>query len=256
MNGWTLGTDTSHWDGNLNFATMYNAGARFWITKATDAYRYTGQQFEDDRFDGYMQDAKADGRLLVGCYHWLQASVDPTLAADFYPERWNRYEMDFPPVLDFEETSVRETGRFSDYAWRAQVWCKRVEEVTGRKPIIYTAKWYTSYFNETQIGWMGDYPLWVADYTWWSNNITKSPSYMPPYWDDWRIWQFSADGNGRGPEFGAQSASIDLNYFQGDYSELQTFLGITQPDDPPLTLEGRVDALEKRVDALEEKLQS
>lgn len=243
MNGWVLGTDTSHWDGDLNFRTMYNAGARYWVTKATDAYRISGQQFEDSRFQDYCEDAFAFGKLLTGCYHWLQASVDPTLAADFYLERYQRFDFDFPPVLDFEETSVRDTGKFADYAWRAEMWCKRCEEVTGRKPIIYTAKWYTSYFTERQIGWMGNYPLWVADYTWWANNVTKKPYYMPPYWDDWKIWQYSADGNGRGPEFGATSKSIDLNWFQGDYSDLQDFLGTTTQPVPPLTLEEKVDRL-------------
>lgn len=251
MNGWVLGTDTSHWSGDINFAKMYNAGSRYWITKATDAYRITGQQFEDSRFDDYCRAAIADGRLLLGCFHWLQPSVDPTIAADFYLERYNRFDFDFPPVLDFEETSVRETGKFADYAWRAEVWCNRVKEVTGRNPIIYTAKWYTNYFTEKQIGWMGSYPLWVADYSWWANNITKAPYYMPPYWDAWDIWQYSADGNGRGPEFGTQAKSIDLNWFPGDYSDLQRFLGITLPDPLPPDTEARLDALEKRVDALE-----
>jgi len=115
-------------------------------------------------------------------------------------------------VVDFEETSVRETGKFSDYAWRAQVWCKRVEEVTGRKPIIYTAKWFTNYFTTQQIGWMGDYPLWVAHYPWVVTSLTR-PS-IPPIWDKWTFWQFSADGNGRGDEFGTQSKSVDLNYWR------------------------------------------
>ena len=246
MNGWTLGVDTSHWTGTINFATMYNAGARWWITKATDAYRTTGQQFEDSRFDEYVL-AASKTPLLKGCYHWLQASVDPIVAADFYLERYNRYAFDFPPVLDFEETSVRTTGKFSDYAWRAQMWCKRVEEVTGRKPIIYTAKWYTSYFTEKMIGWMRDYPLWVADYSWWANNVTKTPYYMPAVWDEWTMWQYSADGNSRGDEFGTQSKSVDLNYYQGSYAELLTFLGMSETPPEPLTLEERVARLEKEV---------
>ena len=247
MNNWTIGTDCSHWSGDINFSTMYDAGAKFFITKATDAYSVTGKQFEDSRFQEYCEDVFALGKLLTGCYHWLQASVDPTIAADFYLERYQRFDFDFPPILDFEEVSVRNTGLFSDYAWRAQTWCKRVEEVTGRKPIIYTAKWYTYYFTEKQIGWMGDYPLWVADYTWWANNVTKAPYYMPPFWDDWTMWQYSADGNSRGEEFGVQAASIDLNYYQGDYAQLLDWLMVDDLPDPPLTVEQRLDRLEEEV---------
>ena len=110
MSETVLGTDTSHWDGTLNFNTMWGAGAKFWITKATDSWN--GNLFEDDRFDIYMKDATAQGKLLKGCYHWLQPNVDPTIAADFYLERYHRFNMEFPAILDFEEPSVRETGKF------------------------------------------------------------------------------------------------------------------------------------------------
>lgn len=246
MNNWVLGTDTSHWSGAIDFAKMYAAGARFWITKATDANRTTGYQFEDSQFDTYCRDAIRNGKLLMGCYHWLQASVDPKIAADFYLERYQRFKFDFPPILDFEEPSVRNTGRFSDYAWRAQVWCQRVEEVTGRKPMIYTAKWYTSYFSPSHISWMSAYPLWVADYSWWAQNVTKAPYYMPsPPWSDWKIWQYTDKGSGS--DFGAQAKGMDLNWFQGDYSELLAWLQVDQEPETPLTLEQRVERLEEAV---------
>ena len=240
MNNWQMGTDTSHWSGNINFATMYDAGARFWITKATDANRTTGYQFEDSRFDGFCQDAFAHGKLLTGCYHWLQASVDPTVAADFYLERYQRYEFDFMPILDFEEPSVRNTGMFSDYAWRAEMWCKRCEQVTGRKPMIYTAKWFTNYFKTEYLSWMRDYPLWVAQYPYVMTPLSR-PSIPSNIWDDWHIWQFSA--NGHGNEFGVQAASIDRNYFQGDYVELLDFVGKIETPEPELTDKQKLDIL-------------
>lgn len=251
MNGWTLLTDTSHWDGAINFNTMYAAGVRGWITKATDANWTTGLQFEDSRFNEYCI-AASKTKLLKGCYHWLQASVDPVVAADFYLDRYDRYTFEFPPVLDFEEPSVRNTGKFSDYAWRGQEWCRRVEAVTKRKPIIYTAKWYTSYFSTSMLSWMRDYPLWVADYSWWSNNVTKAPYYFPSnIWDDWKIWQYSDKGDGA--TYGVQSASVDLNWYQGDYADLLDWLE-QEPAPPPLTLEERVTDLERRVTALEESV--
>lgn len=243
MNNWALGTDTSHWSGKIDFAKMYAAGARFWITKATDANRTTGYQFEDSRFDEFCKDAFAFGKLLTGCYHWLQYSVDPKVAADFYLERYQRFDFEYPPILDFEEPSVT---YFSDYAWRAQVWCQRVEDVTGRKPMIYTAKWFTSRFSTAQLSWMQAYPLWVADYSWWANNVTKAPYYLPAnIWEGWQMWQFQA--NGRGNEFGVEAKSIDLNYYQGDYAQLLDWLQVHEQPPDPLTLEQRVERLEEAV---------
>lgn len=243
---WVLGVDTSHWSGKINFPKMYQAGARFWITKATDANRTTGLQFEDSEFDNYCKAAFDLGELLTGCYHWLQYSVDPKVAAQFYLERYTRYKFDFPPILDFEEPSVRDTGRFSDYAWRASEWCKEVERVTGRKPIIYTARWFTSYFQTSHLSWMQDYPLWVASYPYIWTSLSK-PVMPGGIWDDWTIWQYSADTNGRGAEFGVQAKSVDLNWYQGSYADLLHWLKVDEPVPEPLTLEERVGRLEQAV---------
>jgi GH25 family lysozyme M1 (1,4-beta-N-acetylmuramidase) len=228
-----LGTDTSHWSGSINFDTMYNAGAKFWITKATDAYKTTPFQYEDSKFMEFSTAAFQHGKILAGCYHWLQLSIDPKVAADYYLERYNRFFFDFPPILDFEERYVIDTGKFSDYAWRAQMWLEHVELKTGRKPIIYTAKWYTDYFKSEYISWMSKYPLWVADYTWTSNTLGY-PTRMPTPWTKQKMWQFSADGNNRGAEFGIAGDDICLDWYDGSYDNLLSFLGISIPEPPPV----------------------
>lgn len=256
IESWVLGTSTSHWTGKIDFEKMYKAGARFWIAKATDAYKVSGVQFEDSLFDQHSQAAFSHGKLLKGCYHWLQASVDPTVAADFYLERYRRYKFDYPPILDFEEKSVIESKMFSDYAWRGQMWCKRVEEVTGRKPIIYTAEWFLYYFKFEHISWMSAYPLYIANYSWWANTKAKAPVLFPKLswdnkiWSDWSHWQYSADGNGRGKEFGQDALDVELTYFQGDYSQLLDYLKVKpepEPEPEPLTLE----SLDKRLTSVE-----
>ena len=226
-----LGTDTSHWSGSINFDTMYNAGAKFWITKATDAYKASPFQYEDSKFMEFSTAAFQHGKILTGCYHWLQLSIDPKVAADYYLERYNRFFFDFPPILDFEERYVIDTGKFSDYAWRAQMWLEHVELKTGRKPIIYTAKWYMDYFKSEYVSWMSKYPLWVADYTWTSNTLGY-PTRMPQTWTKQTMWQFSADGNNRGSEFGVDGDDICLDWYDGSYDNLLSFLGVTTPEPP------------------------
>ena len=86
-NKFVCGCDTSHWSGSINFDTMYKAGAKFWITKATDAYKASPFQYEDSKFMEFSKNAFEHGKILTGCYHWLQMSIDPIVAADFYLER-------------------------------------------------------------------------------------------------------------------------------------------------------------------------
>ena len=228
-----LGTDTSHWSGTINFETMYNAGAKFWITKATDADKASPFQYEDSKFMEFSTAAFQHGKLLTGCYHWLQASIDPIVAADYYLERYNRFFFDFPPILDFEETYTIQTGKFSDFSWRAQVWLDHVKKKTLKTPIIYTAKWYMDYFKSEYVSWMAEYPLWVADYTWYSSNVLKNPYYMPKTWSKQTMWQFSADKNNRGHEFGIKSDDICLDWYEGSYDNLLSFLGVTTPEPIP-----------------------
>ena len=228
-----LGTDTSHWSDSINFDTMYNAGAKFWITKATDADKASPFQYEDSKFMEFSTAAFQHGKLLTGCYHWLQASIDPIVAADYYLERYNRFFFDFPPILDFEETYTIQTGKFSDFSWRAQVWLDHVKKKTLKTPIIYTAKWYMDYFKSEYVSWMAEYPLWVADYTWYSSNVLKNPYYMPKTWSKQTMWQFSADKNNRGHEFGIKSDDICLDWYEGSYDNLLSFLGVTTPEPTP-----------------------
>jgi GH25 family lysozyme M1 (1,4-beta-N-acetylmuramidase) len=233
MSNWTQGTDLSHWAGDIDFGKMYTAGARWTVIKTSDANRDTGFLFEDAKFEQNAKQIFERGQLLAGGYHWLQASVDPIKAADFYLERYRKFSFHFPPVMDFEEKSVFGKGLANHYIWCAQTWLEYVHRQTGRLPIIYTANWYTSQFDQSKMAWMNKYPLWVASYPWiWT--ILSKPLMPGKIWDDWTFWQYSADNNNRGKEFGQVGGSIDLNWFKGSYEDLLKWLGTSEPlPEPP-----------------------
>lgn len=237
MNGWVLGADGSHWSGNIDFEKMFSAGSYFYISKASDSYRGGSGFFEDRRFKDYFDKAFSLGQLLLGCFHWLQPDIDPVKAADFYLRRYKQYNFHFQPILDFEETFAyrdkygNPTGLESHYCYCAEVWLDRVKAHTGRKPIVYTAKWFTDNFKNRHLGFLKEYPLWVAHYPTWMTPITRPR--MPYPWDNWVMWQFSADGNERGEEFGVQADDVDLNYFQGSYEQLLAFLDADNPTPIP-----------------------
>lgn len=249
MAEYVIGCDTSHWSGAINFETMYQAGARYWITKASDSKRGSGTLFEDTMFDQYCRQAFTHGKLLAGGFHWLQPDADPYKAADFYLERYKRFPFHFPPVLDFEEIyayqkknadgNIVPTGLESHYCWCAQVWLERVERATGRKPIVYTAKWFTDHFEKRLLGFLKAYPLWVAQYPWLFIPGISKPS-MPYPWDAWAIWQYSADGNRKGHEYGVAAGDIDLNYYPGSYEDLLGWLNMEAPQpQPPMNPSGK-----------------
>jgi len=99
-------------------------------------------------------------------------------------------------------------------------------------PLIYTRGtfWNPNVGNPI---WASDYLLWAARY---SNTLTGPWSdgrYRPLPWNMWAFWQWSADKNGRGAEFGAESRDIDLNRFNGSLSEFYRWCGWQQDEPEP-----------------------
>ena len=83
---------------------------------------------------------------------------------------------------------------------------------------FYTAKFVWEEMYSDKVGWINDWDLHVANYT-----TADYPYYVPRGWtwytnnalvskgDQFGIWQYSADGNRLGHEYGVSSWDIDLN---------------------------------------------
>jgi hypothetical protein len=77
------------------------------------------------------------------------------------------------------------------------------------------------------------FPFWVGD------------KYKPKYWNIWKMWQFQADGNGLGHQYGLDCDDIDLDYYQGTLDELKAWCGLPVVINPPVVpLDERVAKLE------------
>ena len=131
---WTLGIDVSHWQGTIDWAKAASAGVKFAITKGTDFYK--------DRPIGFVDKASnlnikgmIENNILTGGYCWLQPKQDPTLQAKFYVEEfYEKHELDFPPILDFEDSNMNSPA---DMIWRAETWLNYVEQA-HEKPLLFT----------------------------------------------------------------------------------------------------------------------
>ena len=98
----------------------------------------------------------------------------------------------------------------------------------GRKPIIYTAKYYWKDHVTASSDW-AKYDLWLASY--------DSKPYLPTSWSNWKFWQYSESGKVSGI-----SGSCDLNWFQGTYDDLLKYCGKSSSDTTPQTTTTGVSA--------------
>ena len=86
-----LGVDVAHWQGSINWATMYSKGVRWAITKATDI-GYNGKGFVDDNAVANYQGMIEQG-ILSGAYCWLDPRSDPYYQANFYLNHMQKLQL-------------------------------------------------------------------------------------------------------------------------------------------------------------------
>ena len=227
----TLGIDTSHWNGYFDFAKAKSKGVKFVIQKICDVNSSGTAMFYDIKAEQNYIAAKGKG-LIFGGYAWLNPFFDVNAQAQFYINWYKSHDVDFPPILDFEDTHFTNAN---DYISKAQQWLSIVFQSTGRMPIIYTAEWFMSKFNRANTAWMGQYHLWVAHYT------ARTYPTIPREWFAYKIWQYSDRGTypyyeavtGKGREWGSTSYSLDMNWFNGTYDKLLEFCNIGDAEPLP-----------------------
>jgi lysozyme len=189
--------------GKINAQKAIAAGVKFGAARFTVGDYYTDPN-SIRNFD-ILQDA---GVLMTG-YHVVADAltaggrrISSKMQIQRFLDAVGVRRFDFPAVLDCEihRTDAR-------YLTTITADCAaRLHGYQGYPfPIIYTGPAYWQTYILRSSAWKR-YPLWIANY-----KVVK-PS-IPSDWPSWLIWQFSADGNLRGAEFGVQSKSIDLDYW-------------------------------------------
>ncbi len=209
-----LGCDISHWQGNVDFNRMHDAGARFVILKASQA------TWTDNKFVKNYHAARQVG-LLIGMYHYLDWSVPAVQQARYFAKLVTDYPPDIEPVIDFEERK-NAPGRLAAVS-ALNIFVQTIEDLTSRVSMIYTSPGYWRDYGDTWEGWT-KYPLWIANY-----KVAKP--VVPKPFSDWLFWQYTDRGDGA--RYGVSSAQIDLNWFNGTaeqlYERYKTGVVVTQP---------------------------
>lgn len=193
-----------------------------------------GNFYTDPSFELTYQLAKDVG-IPFGAYHVVSPDCDPSSQIDRFYDVCIDMRFEIPSVLDCELSAGRDQ--------KAVTACiQKLADLMYEPPVIYTRQ---SWWDSNVLPWSGwsNLSLWAARYSTALSSPWSDGRYKFRDWSDWTIWQWSADGNGRGAEFGMRSASVDLDRYNGTLDQFKEFAGITEQPEPepePLTIEERV----------------
>lgn len=197
------GIDVSKWQGAIAWDQVATSDVRFAFIRVNH-----GLEDIDERFDANWAGAKANG-ILRGAYQYFLNDEDALVQADLLLERMGPLGPDdLPPVLDIEDEGSATPEELRAAIW---TWIDRVEGALGKKPIIYTYRYFWETRVQTAEFEEAGYPLWFA-------NINVDCPNLPSLLSQWDFWQKSWEGSIPGI-----NGDVDLDVFNGDEAELYTF---------------------------------
>jgi len=204
------GIDVSQWQSTVNWPMVRAAGKRFAIA------RILHWPTRDTQFDRNWREIRANG-LIRGAYIYFDPRYEVAAQADIVVRAVGRLgQGDLPVTLDIEQPPPGLPSP-TRYAAMVRDLADRIEAGTGRRPMIYTGRYYwPSYVQSTAFR---DHPLWHAQYT-----TTQPCPYIADAWRNWAFWQYSSTGRVSGI-----SGNVDLDRFNGTYAELQRLAGFPAP---------------------------
>jgi len=191
--------DVSRWNGKMSWSRAANAGCVLGVARATmglPSANYTGV---DEEFANNWAGMEGEG-IGRGAYHLFLPELDGKAQGEWFVS----VVQDRPKVAVLDGELNKKGVSKSVYWDRALAWCVAVDSAWPGVTIkVYTRKSFWDVIAGVAPWPMGG--VWVAHYT----NGPKP--LVPKSWATWDLWQFSADGNKRGGEFGAESCDIDLS---------------------------------------------
>jgi lysozyme len=206
------GIDVSYYQGTIDWGAVSGAGWRFAITRINDG------SFMDPKFDENWAGIKNAG-MIRGAYQFFRPGNDAAEQAQVVIDKVGQLGPgDLPVTIDVEATDGQSPTTIAN---KITTWMELVEAGTGKKPIIYTGKYFWQ--DNVQSGAFSDYPLWHAQYP----NACLPPNDPPPacgcaniadQWATWTIWQYTSTGSIPGI-----GTNVDKNVFMGTEDDLIAF---------------------------------
>jgi GH25 family lysozyme M1 (1,4-beta-N-acetylmuramidase) len=183
------GLDVSSHQGNVNWTTVKNNGAKFAYVKATEGTSYTNPYFSQQYVGSY------NVGLIRGAYHFATPNTSGGAAqADYFAAHggaWSADHHTLPGALDIEYNPYGATcyglSQASMRSW-IHAFVNEYHAKTGRWAVIYsTLDWWTSCTGNSDTTFAQNDPLWIARYS-------SSAGTLPAGYGAYTIWQYASSG--------------------------------------------------------------
>jgi len=205
--------DNSSHSGKVDFAIAKKAGIdgviirMIVVGRTYDAAYFTNWANSSNHFS--IRGIYVNAGTIIQCQNTLD-EID------------KQFPLKFPPLGIWVAIELQITGNFNNGLWLASQLATRNRGIVG----IYSAKWVQDRDDKAHLfPELGNFPLWVAHYA-----RVKNP-LLPSYWTVYDLWQYSADGNNRGGEFGQTSDDVDLSVFWGTQDAFFKWVGFNPEKD-------------------------
>lgn len=175
-----VGLDISHWQGDVDYQALKNAGVEFVILRVGTSSGIDGEYILDKKFIQNITNANEVG-IPVGIYYYSYANS--TLRAEqdakWVLEQIKDYDVDLPIAFDWENWSFYNEFHLSLFGLSdmSEAFLKVINNA-GYEGMLYSSKSYLE-----QIWYPTSYKTWLAHYT-------KETNYT----GDYEYWQLCSDG--------------------------------------------------------------
>lgn len=217
------GIDVSKWNGKMDWG---KAGSKvdFAFIRAGSITASSAELYEDYQF--IRNSGLAPEHVDFTDYYWYFRPQYKVLEqADFFSNLIEATGRNLRPVCDSENNGGLSPSKTAD---SNAIFCNRVNYNLGVLPLIYTRTTFWNPYVADRDLWE-DLDLWIARYSSYLVQPWYGTYLKPRDWDAWNFWQYSADGNGKGAEYGGSSKSMDLNYFNGTPKQLAAYSNAISP---------------------------
>ncbi len=222
--------DVSSWQRDINVSKMLGQGTKAMYIKAGGTDKNNGASYTDWRFRENAK--KFSEKVPVGYYYFFYPHFDGAKQARYFVNLLNSVKWNLPPAIDIEQNPRNVSQR--RFQQEIKDFVGYVERKLNVKCVIYTrAMFWNS--NVGNPSWAGEHKLWLAlynehiDHPW---DDKPNSRLRPRPWDDWWLWQYSADSNGKGKAFGTATSGIDINRVNMSEDEFYKFAKWQQPETP------------------------
>ena len=175
-----IGIDVSHWQGEIDFEALKNAGVEFVMIRLGGTKGTNGEYFVDKYFKRNMKETKKNN-IDVGVYFYSYADSAQSALKDskWVVKQLKKYDLQLPVAFDWEEWRYFNDYKLSFFGLTsiADTFLSNIEK-SGYKGMLYSSKAYLENI------WMeSDYDIWLAHYT-------EQTNYEGKY----KMWQICDNG--------------------------------------------------------------